>query len=208
VLAAGLLRLLGRTWRIEWLGTAARPAPLAPGERCIFALWHARLLPLVYTHRGRGVGVLISHHRDGEWIARIIRRMGYVSARGSSTRGGEEGLREMLGLASAGRILAITPDGPRGPAETAKLGAVFLASRAGLPMIPVAAAGRSEWALRSWDRFRVPKPFARVVVAYGDPIVVPPGLDPAALETWRGRLDAAIREATERADRAVGATAS
>lgn len=206
-LATQVLLLLGRSWRVTWIGAAEQDSRPGRSGPCIFALWHSRLLPLVFTHRGRGVGVLISRHRDGEWIASIVHRMGFVTARGSSTRGGEEGLREMLGLAESGRGLAITPDGPRGPVEVAKLGAVFLAARTGLSVIPVAAAARSCWALRSWDRFRVPKPFARVVVAYGEPILVPAGLDPAALEGYRIRLDAALREVTERADGRVGAAA-
>jgi len=187
-----IIRLLGATWRVDRSGLVAFDDAIARGRRCIFAFWHARLLPLVWTHRGRGVVVLVSRHRDGQLITRIIERLGFVTSRGSSTRGGEEGVMDLLRKAEEGRLLAITPDGPRGPAETLKPGLVYLASRSGLPIVPVAAASRSSWRLRSWDRFRVPRPFTRVVVAYGDPIAVPPGLEGAALESWRVRVEEAL----------------
>ena len=192
VAGALIIRLLGATWRVDASGLVPFDEAIAQGRRCIFALWHARLLPLVWSHRGRGVVVLVSRHRDGELIARIVERLGYLTSRGSSTRGGEEGMMDMLRKAEEGRLLAITPDGPRGPAGTLKPGIVYLASRSGLPIVPVAAAARSCWTLRSWDRFRVPRPFTRVVVAYGDPIAIPPGLEGASLESWRARVEAAL----------------
>jgi len=196
--AAGamLVRALGATWRVDRSGLAAFDAAIAEGRRCIFAFWHARLLPLVWTHRGRGAVVLVSRHRDGQLITRIVERLGYATSRGSSTRGGEEGVMDMLRRAREGRLLAITPDGPRGPAGTLKPGLVYLASRSGLPIVPVAAASRSCWRLRSWDRFRIPRPFTRVVVAYGDPIAVPPGLEGEALEAWRSRVERALESHT------------
>lgn len=164
------VRLLGVTWRVERVGTAELDAAIGAGERCIFAFWHARMLPLVYTHRDRGIAVLVSRHRDGELITRVIERLGFVTARGSSTRGGGEGVRELLEWAARDHLLAITPDGPRGPAERVKPGLEVLSRRTGWPVVPVATSSRSSWVFRSWDRFRVPRPFARVVVAYGEPV--------------------------------------
>src|SRR5207249_1270807 len=159
---------------------------------CIFAVWHARVLPLAWTHRGRGIVVLVSRHRDGQLIARIIERLGFATSRGSSTRGGEEGVMDMLRQAEGGRLIGITPDGPRGPAESLKPGLVYLASRSGLPIVPIATASRRCWRLRSWDRFRVPRPFTRVLVAYGEPIPVPPGIEGETLEAWRARVESAL----------------
>jgi lysophospholipid acyltransferase (LPLAT)-like uncharacterized protein len=150
------------------------------------------LLALTFAHRQRGVGVLISRHRDGEVIARAVERLGYATARGSSTRGGEEGVREMLALAESKRSLAITPDGPRGPARVVKPGLIYLASRTGLPILPVATGARPLTRLRSWDRFRIPRPFGRVVVHYGEPIDVPRDLDPAATEHWGAQVEIAL----------------
>jgi lysophospholipid acyltransferase (LPLAT)-like uncharacterized protein len=201
--AAALVLLLGRTWRITRRNLEARDAASARGEGCIFAFWHARLLPLVFTHRRRGIVVLISQHRDGELIARIVERLGFATARGSSTRGGGEGARAMLTHAALNRRLAITPDGPRGPAQIVKPGLVYLAGRSGLPVIPVAAAASRAWRLRSWDGFRVPLPFARVVVAYGEPIHVPHDLAREDAESWRLRIEQALDQLT--AEVAAGA---
>ena len=196
VLGALVVRLLGATWRIDRTGLAAFDARIAAGERCVFAFWHARMFPLVYTHHHRAIVVLISRHHDGELIARIIERLGFRTARGSSTRGGEEGARDLLRFAEERALLAITPDGPRGPAEKVKPGLAWIASRSGLPVVPVATAARSAWVFRSWDRFRIPKPFTRVVVSYGEPIPVPADADAEALEQWRSRLDEAIAALT------------
>jgi lysophospholipid acyltransferase (LPLAT)-like uncharacterized protein len=199
--AAGLLVALGATWRIVRLRLHERDALLDRGERCIFALWHAHLLPLAFTHRRRSVALLISQHRDGELIARIIARLGYLTGRGSSTRGGEEGIREMLGHAEEGRLLGLTPDGPRGPARRVKPGIVYLASRTGFPVLPVAAAAKGEWVLDSWDRFRIPFPFTTVVVAYGAPIPVPARLSDEEVEVWRVRIEEGLRALTAEVER-------
>lgn len=204
LLGAGLIALLGRTWRIERVDMVERDSRIRSGERCLFALWHARLLPLVFTHRQQGAAVLISQHQDGELIARIVERLGYTTARGSSTRGGEEGVREMLRHAEQGRLLAITPDGPRGPAERVKPGLVYLASRTGYVVVPVAASPSRFWPLRSWDRFRFPWPFTRVVVGYGTPIEVPADLDDDQVEGWRVRIEGALRDLTLDLDRRAG----
>jgi lysophospholipid acyltransferase (LPLAT)-like uncharacterized protein len=202
--ASVLVQALGRSWRIEYRGVREYDRVLEQGGRCIFAFWHARLLPLVFTHRRRRIAVLVSRHRDGEWIARIIERLGFETARGSSTRGGEEGVLEMLDLARRNHLLAITPDGPRGPAGRVKPGLVYLASRTGFPVVPVATAASDAWVFRSWDRFRVPRPFARVVVAYGPPLQVPRDLPAAAAEDWRVRVEAAIESLTGEVRGAAG----
>ncbi len=203
-MGAGFLRLLGATWRIDRSGMRESDEAIAAGRPTIFALWHARLLPLIYTHRGRGVGVLVSRHHDGEIIARIIEKLGYVAARGSSTRGGDEGMREMLAHAAGGDCLAVTPDGPRGPAERVKAGVAYLASRTGMPITPVAAAASRAHRFQSWDRFLLPLPFSRVVVECGEPIAVPPQLELEALEPWRERIERAIGEASAAAVRRAG----
>jgi lysophospholipid acyltransferase (LPLAT)-like uncharacterized protein len=204
VVGAALLRLLARTWRIDRTALVAHEHVLAGGGRCIFALWHARMLPLIYTHRGRGVGVLVSRSRDGEIIARIVERLGYRVARGSTTRGGETGVLEMMSFAEEGGLLTVTPDGPRGPAGVVKPGLVYLASRTGMPVLPVASSSRNAWVLRSWDGFRIPRPFSRVVVGYGAPVEVPPDLDAGAAESWRVKIEQALHGTTADVARVAG----
>jgi len=205
-LAALAIRALGSTWRVEWIGED----PSIPAQRsaspqpCIFAFWHSGLIPLVYTHRGRGAAVLIGSHLDGEIVARVLHHLGFVTARGSSTRGGDRGMLELLGRAAEARSLGLTPDGPRGPAEVLKPGTAFLASRSGLPVVPLASASSADWRVRSWDRMRVPRPFATVRLELGAPLRVPPELDDRALETWSGEIESALHAVTARARNAVG----
>lgn len=204
VAGAWLLELLGRTWRIEWRHDP-HASDRAPGDGgSIYAFWHARILALTFIHRGRGAAVLVSRSRDGELIARVIERLGFVTARGSSTRGGGEGALEMLAWAERGRDLGLAPDGPRGPALRVKPGLAWLASRTGRPVVPAAAAASRSWVLRSWDGFRVPQPFARVCVGYGAPVPVPAGLDAAAAERWAAELERGLEAITRSTAAAVG----
>jgi hypothetical protein len=196
IAAALVLRLLAATWRVDRSGLRDDAVGIVPDRPFILAFWHARMLPLVVAFAGRGAVVLVSQHRDGEWIAQVLRRLGYGLARGSSTRGGGEGARQMLQAAQQGRLLGITPDGPRGPRERVKSGVVYLASRSGAPVIPITTAANRAWILRSWDRFRVPQPFARVVLAYGRPVVVPAELTHERAEQARAEIEQALHELT------------
>ncbi len=200
-LGALLVRLLGSTWRVRDVRPPQYADAVAAGERFVYCFWHARLLPLVHLRRGERICVLVSRHRDGQLITRIIEHVGFTSARGSSTRGGEAGVRELLAAAADGRDLAITPDGPRGPAEEVKDGLAFVAARVGLRVVPIATSARASWVFRSWDRFRVPKPFATVHVHYGEPIRVT-----TVDEAMRTTLEQSLRELTARADAAAGVT--
>lgn len=204
-LGAALVLGLGRTWRFD-VDDPFHSAPGA-GRAAIFAIWHARLLPSIFRHRGAGAVALVSRSRDGALISGVIERLGFATVRGSSSRGGDEALRLMLASARGTAELAVTPDGPRGPAEIVKPGLPWLASRSGVPVVPVAVGARSAWRMRSWDRFLVPRPFARVRIAYGAPIEVPPGLEGDALEPWRAHIERALRELTAAVDRAAGVAA-
>ena len=143
------------------------------GKPVIFTLWHGRLLPCTHFHRHQGVVTLISQHRDGEYITRSVRRWGYTAVRGSTTRGGLEALRELIQHVRQGRSLAITPDGPRGPREKMKPGPVLIAQRTGAPIIPVVSGANRASYFGGWDRFLIPHPFARLQIAYGEPVFVP-----------------------------------
>lgn len=195
-LGGPLLRAWAATWRI------AGSRPLLPG---VYALWHAQLLALALGHRDQGAVVLVSRHRDGEIIARLLLRLGYGTARGSSTRGGPEALEEMIRAGREGRPLAFTPDGPRGPARRCKPGVVRAASATGLPIRPVAAACARALTLRSWDGFQLPLPGTRICFAYGDPIEVPGGVEEEEdLRGWTRRVEEALERAEREARAGLG----
>ena len=143
------------------------------GKPVIFTLWHGRLLPCTHYHRQGGIVTLVSQHRDGEYITRVIRRWGFTAVRGSTTRGGLEALRELIQHVRAGRSLAITPDGPKGPREKMKPGPVLIAQRTGAPIIPVVSGASRASYFGGWDRFMIPHPFARLRISYGEPVFVP-----------------------------------
>jgi lysophospholipid acyltransferase (LPLAT)-like uncharacterized protein len=162
------------------------------GKPVVFTLWHGRLLPCTYHHRGQGVVTLVSLHRDGEYITRAVRRWGYTAVRGSSSRGGLEALRELIRHVKQGRSLAITPDGPRGPFQKMKPGPAIIAKRTGAPIIPVASAASRGWFFGSWDRFLIPQPFARCQIAYGEPVFVPRHADEAQIQAAMDEVERRI----------------
>lgn len=167
-----LIRLLAWTWRYRVRGDDDLQRLRSTKRPVIFALWHGQMLPLLYWHRDEGVTVLISEHGDGEIIARIARHFGFRTIRGSTSRGAARALLELVREVQNGSELAITPDGPRGPAKTFAPGTVIVAQRSGAPIIPAVVHVPFSWRLGSWDRFIVPKPFARITVSYGEAIEI------------------------------------
>lgn len=202
-----IVRGLGWTWRIRVSHDDAIQRMRADGKPFIFCLWHGQLLPLLYHHRWEGVAILISEHSDGEIIARIAMSLGYETVRGSTSRGAARALLGLARVITEGTDLAITPDGPRGPAKAFAPGALIIAQRTGAPIIAVAAAASSGWRLKTWDRFLIPRPFAKVYVSYSDTVYVVAAdareaVEPTHVE--RGR--AAMALAGERAGTGQGAT--
>jgi hypothetical protein len=205
-LAAGFIRGLRATVRLRHHGDAELRGREARGERLILAFWHRHLLLMPYAYRGRRISVLVSRSRDGERIARTVARLGIDSSRGSTTRGGVAGMRELLRKAGEGYDLAFTPDGPKGPASEVQPGVILAAAATGFPIVPVAVAASRARRLHSWDRFLVPLPFSTVHFVYGEPLTVARrgDLAEAAAELKR-RLDAAESEAERLAQLRKGA---
>ncbi len=138
VVGPAAIRALARTMKFETCGAEAAEARWRRGENAIFAFWHGHQLMMpVGPYGGRGMGVLISRHADGELIARTIRAFGFEAVRGSTSRGGARALREMIAMANRGADLAVTPDGPRGPRGIVKRGVIEMARQTGLPIFPV-----------------------------------------------------------------------
>ncbi|HEX9727653.1 MAG TPA: lysophospholipid acyltransferase family protein [Gemmatimonadales bacterium] len=194
LLGRAALGLLALTWRIELDGVDHLRRMRATGRGFVFGSWHRGMVPLIWHHRGEGVTLLISQHRDGEWLSAAVKRWGYRVVRGSSTRGGMSGLRGLVRTLRSGGEVAVTADGPRGPARVPKPGTVAAARHVSAPILPVAAAASRAWLVRSWDALMVPQPFARVRIVYGAPFEV---YDPAddGGRLLADRLDAAAARA-------------
>ena len=194
-----LMALLGATlrWRTEGLEYLDQIA--AGGRQPIMAFWHGRILPATYFFRRRGIVVITSENFDGEWIARIIERFGYETARGSTSRGARKALLQLTRDMAAGKPAGFTIDGPRGPAGVAQPGAVWLAKATGNPVLPFHLEASRHWTLNSWDRTQIPKPYATVALAVGRPIEVAPGADEAAQEQRRLELETSLTRLQHRA---------
>jgi lysophospholipid acyltransferase (LPLAT)-like uncharacterized protein len=199
-----VLHPLLRTVRFRTEGAEHYTSLRARAKPVLFVFWHGRLLPLVYLHRNQGIVVLVSEHADGEYISRVIHRFGFATTRGSSTRGGTRGLRGLIRAARDGRDLAITPDGPRGPAEVFKPGAIVAAQLAGAVIVPMGVAITRAWAHESWDRFLIPKPFSTVQVMYGTPVRVPRDAEQDEVRSLAEQVEQALRLLNETAERRLG----
>lgn len=163
-----LLQLLGATWRVRVHGREQLVTRPRGRDAVVYTLWHGQMLPVLWRHHVR-TGVLVSEHKDGEIITRILERFGMFGVRGSSSRGGTRALLEAVQVVRGGTDMAFTPDGPRGPRHSVAPGALILAHRAKVPLVTITAHCSRKWQLRSWDGFEIPKPFARVTVLYGPP---------------------------------------
>jgi lysophospholipid acyltransferase (LPLAT)-like uncharacterized protein len=189
------LRKLARTWSCEERGEPPRGAGL-------ICLWHGRMLVGLEHYAARGWSVLVSPSDDGELSQRMLASAGYRVVRGSTSRGGARALREMLAGLEAGSAVILTPDGPRGPRHAMNPGVAWMARASGLPVHPLGVACDAAWRLASWDAFTIPKPRARVVFVWAEPLTVARGGGEDALaratEAIRARLLAAERAACSR----------
>ena len=194
-----LISLLGHTlrWRVE--GLHHLEAIRAAGRQPVMAFWHGRILPATFYFRRRGIVVITSENFDGEWIARIIERFGYGTARGSSSRGGLKAMLQLVRNMQQGRAAGFTLDGPRGPARVAQPGALWLARTTGNPVLPFHLEASRAWALRSWDRTQIPKPFSDVALVVGEPMNVAVDSTDEQVEQARGELEARLGALEQRA---------
>jgi len=206
-LAALTVRLLGLTLRLTIIGLDALRPAWRERRPTIYALWHGRLLMVPWVSArlasqrdGRGIRVLASRSRDGELIARFVRRFGLQAVRGSSSRGGAAAVRELAAALRAGDDVVVAPDGPRGPRQRVQPGLPALAALSGAPVVPVAFAARPARRLGTWDAFLIPAPFARCALVFGDAVSVARDDD---RDEARARIEQALDATTAAADRAV-----
>jgi len=199
-----IIAALGSTFRWRAEGADHYQRVLAGGRQPIMAFWHGRILPATYYFRGRRIVVITSENFDGEWIAGIIERFGYRTARGSTSRGGPRALLQLTRDMAAGDAAGFTVDGPRGPARVAQVGAVWLAKATGNPVLPFHLEADRHWTANSWDRTQIPKPFATVALVVGEPFHVAAGSDEAGIEAARQRLESTLHALEQRARELCG----
>jgi lysophospholipid acyltransferase (LPLAT)-like uncharacterized protein len=201
-----LLMTLGRTWKFEVLAVeGVTPAfhGFVPGAE-IYCFWHQCVLACAYYYRSTHATILISQSFDGELITRALNLLGYRAVRGSSSRGGREGLLALRRVIQNGTPAIFTADGPRGPIYQTKLGPLKLAQLTGAPIGSFHLEPEHAWVARSWDRFQIPKPFTRIAVSWGPWTHVPESAEAAELETHRQRLNQALETARQRAHQHLG----
>jgi len=202
-----IIEALGATYHWKTYGVEHLERLERDGRPPIFAFWHGRIFAATLFFRDRGIIVITSENFDGEWIARIIRRFGYGTARGSTSRGGVRALVQLRRDMAEGHPAAFTLDGPRGPAGVAQPGAVWLAGATGNPILPFHIEARSSWQAKSWDRHQIPKPGTEIAIAIGAPIDVT-ATDEATVEATRAELERVLRQLGQRASMMVGSEGS
>lgn len=198
-----VIRALVATLRFGWSEEEgatheriARPA--------IYSFWHQCIFPAAALFRGQGIAVMTSLSFDGEFIARIIERLGFRAVRGSSSRGAVGALLGMRREVEAGQAVAFTIDGPRGPRYIAKPGPVLLAQATGAPMAAFHIALDKAWVLKSWDATRIPKPFSKALLRVSRVERIPADADDGAMKAHHAELQSALERVRDFAEAHVG----
>jgi lysophospholipid acyltransferase (LPLAT)-like uncharacterized protein len=191
-----LLRALRFTLRFDYVNAEDLQARWQRGEQAIVAFWHNRLLMLPVVAAGVPICIMVSHHRDGQVATRLLAGFGVSTVRGSASRGAVAGFLRLVDAYRRGHNLAVLPDGPRGPRYVAKPGVIRLAKAVGAPIYPMTYAASRAAHLRSWDRLLIPLPFARIRIAVGAPLSVPPQASAAELEALRAELEGRLNALT------------
>ena len=196
-----LVRLLGPTMRLEIVGVQNAIQIRNSGEPGIGAFWHRSIFPAIWVWRNRGIVVMNTVNFDGQWTRRVIERLGFGTAQGSSSRGAIEGLAVMSQRLEEGKHVAFTIDGPRGPRYVAKPGPVILARRTG-KAISVFHIGlkRAHTFKKSWDLFQIPFPFSRAVMFVAPPIYVPTDADSDTIKAKQAEMQAALERVRDAAE--------
>lgn len=194
-------RLIGPTLRFEVLGMRAIEQAHAARQPVILAFWHRCIFAATWFWRERKIVVLNTTNFDGQWTRRVIERLGYLTAQGSSSRGGLKGLVTMARRLDEGHDVAFTIDGPRGPRYVAKPGPVMLARRTGHPIVVFHIGLENARTFeKTWDLFQIPRPFSRAVVVISPPIEVPTDASREALEAKHAEMQRALERVRDVAE--------
>ncbi len=197
-----LVRLLSSTYRLRLVDLQNERACIQKDGSIIYASWHQRFFPgVTFFATRKPIAILISRSRDGEFASRIVDILGWRAVRGSSSKGGSEGLQQLKELSRKGYKIGHIVDGPKGPFGEIKPGLLRIAQVSGMAIVPTITSSEKRWSFRSWDRFMVPKPFSRVLIRFGEPIYVPSDLNEDAFEEKRLLIGQRMRALYEDTDR-------
>jgi hypothetical protein len=205
-LAALLIKLLMlscRVVKVEGLDRE-RDALLRSGGRALYAAWHQRMSYLSHYFGSRHLTIMVSRSRDGEYASRTAAWLGFKNIRGSSSRGGLGAVKEIVKKVGEGEACGILADGPQGPARVAKLGSMVIARKAEAPLIALLWGADRCWIFNSWDRYLVPKPFARMVIFFSEPVWIPPSAKGKQLEEYRRLFEERLNQGTRWCDEQFG----
>lgn len=197
-----LVRLLSSTYRLRLVDLQNEGSCIERDGSIIYASWHQRFFPgVTFFATRKPIAILISRSRDGEFASRIVDILGWRAVRGSSSKGGSEGLQQLKELSRKGYKIGHIVDGPKGPFGEIKPGLLRIAQVSGMAIVPTITSSEKRWSFRSWDRFMVPKPFSRVLIRFGEPIYVPSDLNEDTFEEKRLLIGQRMRELYEDTDR-------
>jgi len=197
-----VLRIYAGTLRLKIEDSAQLVSGIEKGKKAVLASWHQRFFGGFFLPRALGMTpcIMISRSRDGDFIANVVSRIGWLPVRGSSSRGGREALREMVAGVMKNKLGGHIVDGPTGPPRVIKPGLIALAQQAGASICPTYVSYEDAWVFNSWDRFMVPKPFSGVLLRFAEMIDVPQDLDEKAFEEFRRYVEQKMIEGYDEAD--------
>jgi lysophospholipid acyltransferase (LPLAT)-like uncharacterized protein len=171
----------------------------------VYVTWHQRMSYFFYFGGSHHVTTMVSRSRDGEYVARLASRLGFRTVRGSSSRGGARAVRELIRRIREGELGGMLADGPQGPPRVAKPGTLIIARDSRVPIIPVLWGADRCWTFNSWDRYLLPKPFARIVLFAAEPLWIPENAGGKDLEGYRLLLEERMNQGTRWCDEQFGA---
>jgi lysophospholipid acyltransferase (LPLAT)-like uncharacterized protein len=189
------LKIVSSTYRIRVVNPEFEQNVLKRGQVPIYASWHQRFFAgITFFAKRKPISIMISQSKDGDFISKIVNRLGWTPVRGSSSRGGKKALRELKTLSKKGYKIAHIVDGPRGPLGVVKPGLLIISKVSEIPILPTITSSEKKWVFRSWDRFIVPKPFSRVIIRFGEAINIPKNLQGPAFENKRSSIEETLKK--------------
>ena len=196
-----VVSIISRTYRIKVINPEIEKAIFEKGEVPIYISWHQRFFPgITFFAKRHRISIMISKSKDGDYISKIVKILGWTPVRGSSTRGGKEALEELKDKAMRGCTIGHIVDGPKGPFGVVKPGLLIIAQYSGMPILPAIVSSDKHWIFNSWDKFMVPKPFSRVIIMFDRETYIPASIDNNDFERIRITIEKRLNELYNKAD--------